>query len=66
MGSHLTTSPRTFAIGERATIASGLLAGRVVEIDEVQVRYYADGADQLVTIDVASGMRRVLHPRTLL
>jgi hypothetical protein len=58
MGSHLTTSPRSFVVGERAVIAGGLLAGRAVEVDEVRRNYYNDGIDQLVTIDLASGMRR--------
>lgn len=58
MGSHLTSAPRTFVVGERAVIARGLLAGRAVEVDEVRRNYYNDGVDQLVTIDLASSMRR--------
>jgi hypothetical protein len=65
MGSHTTSAPRSFVVGERAVIANGLLAGREVEIDRVHARYYQDGADQLVTIDVVSGMVRVQHPDAL-
>lgn len=63
-----TTSPAQqvpFVVGQAARIVGGLLAGRLVTVEQVLPNHYTDGGACVSTIEIATGRRRVHRAEAL-